>query len=126
MRSIAAAEGKRQTVRWAAGQLQRLVSFLSCSATAYEQGGVVAPRDSDSGGSPTLGFANHLADAFVIEERWNACRANVDADAASNDHRFGMIDVKVLAADEMDRKRAKRTTPLIGLQRFVEMFGGHA
>ena len=53
----------------------------------------------------------------MIEQRRRARRTDVNADAAADNQRLGMVHVDVLAANEADRKGLKRSSFLIGLQR---------
>ena len=62
----------------------------------------------------------------MVEECGIAGWTDINAYAGTNHHGFRMINYNMLAADEADRKRAKRLLLLICLQRFVEVLDGHA
>ncbi len=83
----------------------------------------MAGRESLS--RPTFCFAHNFTHAFVIEKSRYASSAEIDTHSAANDECFGMIDIDVLATHEAHREPSERSPFLVGLQRLVEVFGGH-
>ncbi len=73
----------------------------------------------------SAGFADELADALVVEERWRAAARNEYGGPVSHDQRFGMIDLDAISANQLDREGTKRPALLKCSQRTLKMFGGH-
>ena len=83
-----------------------------CKSSSYSQYGLRAG---------SFGLAEDFAHALVVEQRRNASRADKHAHAGPNDKGFRVVEIDVLAADKTNGKRAKRTTLLIGAERFFEV-----
>jgi hypothetical protein len=70
----------------------------------------------------TRGFANELADAFVVEHDGAPIGADVDPDSAAADQSLGTIDFDPVAAHKLNREWPERRSPHQRAQRSFKGF----
>ncbi|MBX9679939.1 MAG: hypothetical protein K2X38_14345 [Gemmataceae bacterium] len=78
-----------------------------------------------SGRRPLGEIAEEVFDAFVIKYHGNAAWANEDRHSFAVDQRLGMVDLKLLAAEQYNSERLKGRPFLEGLEGFFKAGGGH-
>ncbi len=69
--------------------------------------------------------ADHLADAFVVEQDGNTARPKVHSHSLAHDQGVGVADFKAVSIDQRNCERAEGDEPLKGLHRSIKVLRVH-